>query len=90
MATETRSLTLYTTHFAALASLEESTEGAVVNYHVDADVTDHSLTLLYQLQKGASAKSLGIHCATLAKFPQCVVDDARTRADHAEKMANSA
>jgi len=70
-------LTLFTTHFAALADLERSTDGAVVNHHVDAREAEDSLTLLYRLRLGPSTKSFGLHCARLAKFPEAVLADAR-------------
>ena len=51
----------------------------MTNYHVSALVSDDKLTLLYQLQPGVCSKSFGVDVASIAHFPQHVIDDAKKR-----------
>ena len=80
-------LSIFTTHFFELTSLELETDGAVSNAHVDAHVADGVLALLYEVTPGPSHMSYGVHCAKLANFPTSVVEDAATRAAAMEARA---
>ena len=46
---------------------------------MSALVADDKLTLLYQLQPGVCSKSFGVDVASIAHFPQHVIDDAKKR-----------
>lgn len=72
LAAETRSFSLFATHFQELTLLEQELP-SVVNRHVSAIVTESGLTLLYQLKPGPSDRSFGIEVARMAKLPQHVV-----------------
>ena len=55
-------LSIFTTHFFELTTLEASTAGAVVNKHVDAAAEDE-FTLLYEVVPGPATESFGVRCA---------------------------
>eukprot|EP01130_Rhizamoeba_saxonica_P009898 TRINITY_DN4037_c0_g2_i1.p1 TRINITY_DN4037_c0_g2~~TRINITY_DN4037_c0_g2_i1.p1 ORF type:complete len:727 (+),score=174.52 TRINITY_DN4037_c0_g2_i1:210-2183(+) len=86
--TEIDSFCFFATHFHELTQLEENIPDKVKNYHVTAfpDEESKALTLLYELQEGASDQSFGIHVAKLAAFPQEVIDLAVKKANQLENF----
>jgi DNA mismatch repair protein MSH2 len=86
---QTRSFTLFATHFHELAALEQAVP-AVRNRHATArvDPASGSLTFLYSLADGHADQSYGAHCAELAGFPKRVVQSARERAERFEASSD--
>jgi len=70
--------TLFTTHYTELTELAAQVKN-VTNFHVSALVSEGKLTLLYQLQPGVCDQSFGIDVATIANFPEKVIEDAKKR-----------
>ncbi len=64
--------TLFATHYYELTDLEEELEG-VVNYHIKVAEWQGNVVFLYELERGRSEKSYGIHVARLARVPEQVV-----------------
>lgn len=88
LATQTKCLTLFATHFHELAAMEGQVEG-VRNLHVSAAEGDDDLIMLYNVQKGACAKSYGIHAAKIAGFPAEILADATKIAEELEQLSTS-
>ncbi|MBX6420192.1 MAG: DNA mismatch repair protein MutS [Nevskia sp.] len=85
LATQTRALTLFATHYFELTALAQEMEG-VANLHLDAaeyrDERGERLVFLHRVQEGAANRSYGLHVASLAGVPAPVI--ARARAVLAE------
>ncbi len=64
--------TLFATHYYELTDLEEELQG-VVNYHIKVSEWQGNVVFLYELERGRSEKSYGIHVAKLAKVPEKVI-----------------
>lgn len=74
LATETKSFTLFATHFLEITALARAeAANGVKNYYMAAHADDGAFTLLYQLKPGVTDKSFGIHVAKLVKFPEATV-----------------
>ncbi|MFQ5979480.1 MAG: DNA mismatch repair protein MutS [Candidatus Heimdallarchaeota archaeon] len=65
---------LLSTHYHQLSSLEER-EG-IQNHHLAIKETEDDLIFLYEVRKGSTDKSFGIHCARLAGVPKEIVSRA--------------
>jgi len=93
LASSTRCLTLFATHFHELTALSTSDtvpEGSVRNRHVTASVGgdgERALTMLYRVRDGACPSSFGVHVAALAGFPAHLVEAARGKAAGLERLA---
>ncbi|WP_201456320.1 DNA mismatch repair protein MutS [Chlamydia sp. 17-3921] len=68
--------TLFATHYKELTSLEDRSPH-VENYHAGVKENSGQPIFLYEILKGCSQKSFGIHVARLAGFPLCVVSRAQ-------------
>lgn len=77
LAKERKVHTLFATHYFELTALEDKIAG-VVNYHVEATMTDDSISFLYKIERGAAKSSYGVQVAQLAGLPHRVVNRART------------
>ncbi len=64
--------TLFATHYYELTDLEEELAG-VVNYHIKVAEWQGNVVFLYELERGRSEKSYGIHVAKLARVPEPVI-----------------
>ncbi len=76
--------TLFATHYYELTDLEEELSG-VVNYHIKVAEWQGNVVFLYQLERGRSEKSYGIHVASLARIPEEVIKRAWEVLEELEK-----
>jgi DNA mismatch repair protein MutS len=68
--------TLFATHYHELTDLEDILP-RVKNYHMAALEQGNRVVFLYELRRGRSDRSYGIHVAELAGIPQAVIRRAR-------------
>ncbi|MFX0117406.1 MAG: DNA mismatch repair protein MutS, partial [Candidatus Hodarchaeota archaeon] len=71
-----RARSLLSTHYHQLSELEDRI--GIKNIHLAIKETKDDLVFMYEVRKGATDKSFGIHCARLAGVPKEIV----TRAEH--------
>jgi DNA mismatch repair protein MutS len=77
LATSSRALTLFATHYFELTALAGELPG-VANVHLDAaEHGDHQLVFLHRVQPGPANRSYGLQVAALAGVPQPVIARAR-------------
>ncbi len=69
---EIKCMTLFSTHYHELTSLEH-TLGTLKNVHVSAKEVGGELVFYHQVKPGAVDKSYGIHVAKLAKLPSSLI-----------------
>lgn len=74
---EIKCMTLFSTHYHELTSLEH-TLGTLKNVHVSAKEVGGELVFYHQVKPGAVDKSYGIHVAKLAKLPPSLIKRAAT------------
>lgn len=81
LATSSRALTLFATHYFELTALSEEIAG-VANVHLDAaeyaGPGGEQLVFLHRVQPGPANRSYGLQVAALAGVPAAVVSRART------------
>jgi DNA mismatch repair protein MutS len=83
---DTRSLTLFATHYFELTAL--STEHpTLANVHVEAAEHAGGVVFLHKVQPGPASRSYGIQVAQLAGVPAAVLREARQRLKALEAMA---
>ena len=80
--------TLFATHYYELTDLEEELPG-VVNYHIKVSEWQGNVVFLYELERGRSEKSYGIHVAKLARVPDAVIKRAWEVLENLEKGKGS-
>ena len=76
IARDTRSLTLFATHYFELTRLPEELP-TCRNVHLDAAEHGHELVFLHSVKEGPANQSYGLHVARLAGVPGAVIDAAR-------------
>jgi len=76
LATETKSRTLFATHYHELTELAELLPG-VKNVHVSARETSTGIVFLKHVETGSADKSYGIEVARMAGLPSAVIRRAR-------------
>jgi DNA mismatch repair protein MutS len=76
IARETRSLTLFATHYFELTSLAGEMPG-VANVHVEAVEHGEKLVFLHSVKDGPANQSYGLQVAALAGIPKSVTSEAR-------------
>jgi len=86
LATQTRSLTLFATHYFELTSLPVTTAG-VGNVHLSATEHRGDIVFLYRVEPGPASQSYGIEVAKLAGVPRTVLQQARIRLQNLEQAA---
>ncbi|MDY4788032.1 MAG: DNA mismatch repair protein MutS [Bacilli bacterium] len=79
-----KALTLFSTHYHELTSLEKELKG-VKNIHVDVYEENDEVTFLYKIKEGPANKSYGINVARLASLPQELLDRASSILTSLEK-----
>jgi len=80
---ETRSRTLFATHYHELTELSLIHDG-VRNYHVSVKEWGDRLVFVHKIAPGGVDKSYGIHVARIAGLPGPVIDRAREILDNLE------
>ena len=75
--TNIKALTLFSTHYHELTSLEKKYK-TIKNVHVEAVENNGEITFLHKVKNGAIDKSYGIHVARLAGMPSDLLDRAST------------
>ncbi len=80
--------TLFATHYYELTDLEDELPG-VVNYHIKVSEWQGNVVFLYELERGRSEKSYGIHVAKLARVPDAVIKRAWEVLEQLEKGKGS-
>lgn len=88
VATETRCLTLFITHYQNLARVVEGLPG-VSNLHMRFKAGkgpdgDEEITFLYEVGEGVAHRSYGLNVARLARIPKKVIDVAANRSGEME------
>ena len=73
-----KAMTLFSTHYLELTSLQENME-CVVNVHIDALEHGNTIAFLHRVQDGAASKSYGIDVAALAGVPLDVIKRAKQK-----------
>ncbi|KAK8216753.1 Mismatch repair protein msh3 [Zalaria obscura] len=76
---ETRCLTLFITHYQALARMEAEWKGELSNVHMRFTEQgegngDSKITFLYEVGEGVAHRSYGLNVAMLAGLPKGVID----------------
>ncbi|KAL2885514.1 DNA mismatch repair protein MSH3 [Ceratocystis lukuohia] len=89
VATTTRCLTLFITHYQNLARVADALSPAVKNVHMrfaahtNAD-GEEEITFLYEVAEGMAHRSYGLNVARLARVPQRVLAVAQTKSTELE------
>ncbi len=78
LATQSRALTLFATHYFELTSLPITTEG-VGNVHMSATEHRGDIIFLYRVEPGPASQSYGIQVAKLAGVPKTVLIQAKAK-----------
>jgi DNA mismatch repair protein MutS len=86
LATNSRSLTLFATHYFELTSLPVNTYG-VGNVHMSATEHAGDIVFLYRVEPGPASQSYGIEVAKLAGVPRSVLEQAREKLASLEHAA---
>jgi DNA mismatch repair protein MutS len=74
---ETKSKTLFATHYWELTELERTLPGST-NYHAAVQEWNDEIVFLHKILKGGADRSYGIHVARLAGLPLSVIQRATT------------
>ena len=82
LASETRSLCLFATHYFELTVLDESP--GICNVHLSAAEHAEEIVFLYRVEPGPASRSYGIEVARRAGVPNSLLDNARMELDTLE------
>ncbi|MCF6263341.1 MAG: DNA mismatch repair protein MutS [Xanthomonadales bacterium] len=85
LASRSRSMTLFATHYFELTQLPEEVSG-VVNVHLDAVEHKDKIIFLHSLRNGPASQSYGLQVAALAGVPAAVLTQARRILRQLEKQ----
>jgi DNA mismatch repair protein MutS len=78
LARESRSFTLFATHYFELTSLVDEIN-SVANVHLDAVEHGDSIVFMHSVKSGPANQSYGLQVARLAGVPVAVIDSARQK-----------
>jgi len=76
--------TLFATHYHELSRMEHNKLNLLC---MDVSEQNGSVVFLRKIKEGASENSYGIHVASLAGIPQCVINRANVILNHIQQMA---
>ncbi|KAG2785861.1 DNA mismatch repair protein [Phytophthora cactorum] len=82
--TKARAMCLFATHFHELTALKLEHSHGFANKHVTAVASDREITMVYQVRDGPCMQSFGVHVASMAGFPQSVIECARRKSQELE------
>ncbi|RMX65641.1 hypothetical protein DD238_005408 [Peronospora effusa] len=82
--TKARSMCLFATHFHELTALKQEHPHGFGNKHVTAVAGDREITMIYQVRDGPCMESFGVHVASMAGFPDSVIQCARRKSQELE------
>jgi len=88
LATKSKSLTLFATHYFELTQLSAQLPH-LINVHLDAIEHDDTIAFLHHVEEGAANKSYGIQVAQLAGIPKIVTQIAKAKLAELEIMGQS-
>lgn len=83
LATKTKALTLFATHYFELTKLIDELKGCL-NVHLDAVEHGETLVFLHKVKTGTVNKSYGLQVAALAGVPREVINKAKEKLDQLE------
>lgn len=86
-----RSLTLFITHYQALARMSEQFEGELKNVHMrfteqETGDGETDVTFLYEVGEGVAHRSYGLNVAKLAGLPTTLLEKASKRSSQMEEQ----
>ena len=89
MVSKLQSLTLFITHYQALAQMADKFGGELQNVHMrfteqDTDTGDQDVTFLYEVGEGVAHRSYGLNVAKLAGLPKGLLEEASRRSKQME------
>jgi len=88
LASKTKPLTLFATHYFEMTSLPE-TLSTVGNVHLDAIEHGEHIVFLHSVKEGAANQSYGLQVAALAGVPKTVISKARKKLKQLENSQQS-
>lgn len=86
LATESRSFTLFATHYFELTTLPETTPG-IANVHLDAVEHGDEIVFLHAVKDGPASQSYGLQVAALAGVPRNVLAQAKCKLRELEESS---
>ena len=86
-----QSLTLFITHYQALARISEQFQGELKNVHMrfteqEKEKGDMNVTFLYEIGEGVAHRSYGLNVAKLAGLPKSLLDEAGKQSSQMEQQ----
>lgn len=85
---------LFVSHYPSVLELEQLHPSSVANFHMgfiqsnEKEESDNDVTFLYQLEKGSSKRSFGLHVAKMAGVPREIVRQAAFISSQMEQTCN--
>ena len=86
LAKETKSFTLFATHYFELTTLADE-QKTIANVHLDAMEHGDKIIFLHSVKNGPANQSYGLQVASLAGVPRSVIDKAKIKLRHLENKA---
>jgi len=83
LATRTRAMTLFATHYFELTQLAE-TNDSLINVHLDAIEHGDKIVFMHQVKPGPASQSYGLQVARLAGIPEPIIQQARKKLEELE------
>ncbi len=85
LATTTRAMTLFATHYFELTQLSE-TNDSLINVHLDAVEHGDKIVFMHQVKAGPASQSYGLQVARLAGIPENIIQQARKKLQELEQQ----